>query len=260
MKRSLLSTLLIAALSGASLSAHALQPLVTDDTGTQGDGGNQIEFSYNHDRARANGETERTHGLPATYTYGLTDGIDIGIGIEYDRIKSSDDSHSGLSNTVIGAKWRFYDNETSGTSLAIKPEVVLPVSGQRELEGLGVGKTSGNLTLIMTQTVPFGAVHVNAGVGRERFKDSDENADTTHKRFSVAPVWDVSEQWKLAADVGLEAARASGITVTNRFIELGALYAANKDVDLAFGITHARDNAENTTTTNSFTMGVTWRF
>lgn len=260
MKRSSLSLFLASALVGVSFSAHALQPLVTDDTGTQGMGGNQLEFSYNYDRSKTDGDSDRAHGFPVTYTYGLTDTIDIGVGIEYDRIKSGGVSNSGLTNTVIGAKWRFYESEATGTSFAIKPELILPVSSQKELEGLGVGEASGNLTFIMTQEVPFGAVHVNAGLGRDRFKSNEENADTTYKRFSVAPVWDVTSQWKLAADVGVEAAKAAGTTVTTRFIEVGAIYAANKDVDLAVGITRARDNAETRTDTNSFTMGVTWRF
>lgn len=44
----------------AALPAAAFQPLVTDDTGTQGKNANQVELSCDRDRARAAGETTRT--------------------------------------------------------------------------------------------------------------------------------------------------------------------------------------------------------
>jgi len=42
-------------LAGFSVPASAFQPLITDDTGTQGSGGNQLELSLNEDRAEAAG-------------------------------------------------------------------------------------------------------------------------------------------------------------------------------------------------------------
>ena len=50
-------------LAGVSLSAFAFQPLITDDTGTQGEGGNQLEFSFNQDREKAAGDTVRVQEL-----------------------------------------------------------------------------------------------------------------------------------------------------------------------------------------------------
>ena len=58
-------------LAGLSLSASAFQPLITDDTGTQGADGNQIEFSFNEDRSRMDGNTDRTRAFPVAYTLSL---------------------------------------------------------------------------------------------------------------------------------------------------------------------------------------------
>ncbi|WP_153110237.1 transporter [Propionivibrio limicola] len=249
-------------LAGLSAPAAALQPLITDDTGTQGTGGNQVEFSYNQDRSRVYGETERVHAVPVVYTYGVTDSLDLGIGVEYTRINSSvsGGDANGFANTVFGAKWRFFESEASGTSLAIKPEIAIPVSSSREAEGLGSGETSGALTFILSQDVPFGAIHFNAGVGRDRFRNTEDNPNTTTKRLSVAPVWDVSEQWKLALDLGVESAKADNETVRTKFVEIGAIYSPSKDVDLALGFIHARDDESPKTKTDSATLGVTWRF
>ncbi len=240
----------------------ALQPLITDDTGTQGAGGNQLEVSYNRDRTKVAGETERVQSVPLVYTYGLTESVDVFASIAYSRTRNDipGGDASGMGNTVIGAKWRFFENEATSTSLAIKPELAVPVSSQRESDGLGTGKTSGNLTFILSQDVPFGAVHFNAGVGRDRFRDSEDNPRTDYTRFSVAPVWDVSEQWKLALDLGTESARADGEKVRSKFGEIGAIYSPRKDLDLALGYIRTTDDESPKSKTHSVTAGLTWRF
>ena len=256
------SRLAVALLAGFSAQSFALQPLITDDTGTQDTGGNQLEFSYNYDRTRSDGETERAHTVPVVYTYGLTETVDLFAGVGYSRIRTSTAGGdvSGFGNTTVGAKWRFFENEESKTSLAIKPEIAIPVSSHREEQGLGTGKTSGNLTFILSQEVAFGAIHFNAGVGRDRFRHADENPDTNYKRLSVAPVWDVNDQWKLALDLGVEDARADGETVRAKFVEIGAIYSPDKDVDLALGLIRTSDDESPKSTTHSLTAGLTWRF
>jgi hypothetical protein len=257
-KRFLSSTALLAAFSAFSTSSLALQPLITDDTGTQGAGGNQLEFSYNRDRTKVDGETERVRSVPVVYTYGVIDTLDVYVGVEHLSIRVPGDHASGFGNTVVGAKWRFFENEASGTSLAIKPEIALPVGSSREEDGLGTGKTSGSLTFILSQDLPFGSVHFNAGVGRDRFRNSDDNASIRH--FSVAPVWDISEQWKLALDVGIDRERSGGHTVRSRYAEIGAIYAPSDDLELAFGIIRATDDEHPKARTHALTFGLTWRF
>ena len=249
-------------LAGLSSPALALQPLITDDTGTQGSGGNQLEFSLSEARAKSDGNTDRTRSVPVVYTRGLSESLDVYVGAGYSWLRPDNPGSNvnGATNPSLGAKWRFYENEESGSSLALKPEIIFPVSSGREIDGLGTGKTSGNLTLIYSQDVPFGAVHVNAGVGRARYRDSEINPDATTSRFSIAPVWDVSEQWKLALDVGTESARAAGDTVRSNYVELGAIYSPGKDLDLAVGLIRARNNESPETTTYTATAGLTWRF
>lgn len=253
--------LALLALAGFCAPALAFQPLVTDDTGTQGAGGNQLEFSLNEDRAEAAGKVERSHSLPVVYTRGLSDTLDVYAGLSYARTRADDaDDASGSGNPAIGAKWRFYEMGVVGTSLALKPEILLPVSSARENSGLGTGKTSGSLTLIATQEVPFGAVHINAGVNRDRYRDTSGNPDTTTTRVSIAPVWDLNQQWKLALDLGTESAHAAGARVRSNFVELGAIYSPSADLDFALGLVRASDNDDPGTTTDTVTAGVTWRF
>lgn len=248
--------------AAATPAAFAFQPLITDDTGTQGAGGNQLEFSINEDREHSAGQTTRTTTLPATYTRGLTDAIDVFIAVNHTSIRppAPGPDTSGSGNTSLGAKWRFYENEESKTSLGIKPEIALPVSDDKENKGLGMGRTSYGLTLVLTQEVSFGAVHANLFVGRDRFRDTTTNPDASITRASIAPVWSVAEGWNLALDIGTETGRAGGISTQSSFAEIGAIYSPSKDLDFALGLIRTNDDAQPNTGTTSATLGVTWRF
>lgn len=252
-----------ASLLSLASSAAAFQPLLTDDTGTQGLAGNQIEGSYTRDRARSAGETSTTRAASAVYTRGVTDTLDLFVQANHTRIGSTDPavtSASGSGNASIGGKWRFFENEASKTSLAIKPEIRLPLSNSKEAAGLGVGRSSYGLTGILTQELGFGAVHANLFAGRDRYRDSTANPHNTTQRLSLAPVWDVAEGWKLALDLGTQRDRAGGMTTRTQIVEIGAIYSPNKDLDFAVGLIRRSDNVEPKTTTDSATAGVTWRF
>ena len=249
-------------LAGISLSAFAFQPLITDDTATQGDGGNQIELSFNEDRMKTADTTQRTQVFPVVYTRGVSETIDVFAALGHVRIRSNSfgGDANGTANPVLGAKWRFYENEDSKTSFAFKPEIFLPVSRSLEEVGIGTGKTSGALTLILTQVFSFGAIHANAGVSRFRFNDTLTNPDETLARLSLAPVWNVCEQWKLALDAGTRYARSNENRVRTDFVEVGSIYSPDKDIDIALGLIRTQNNEHPRTTGNAVTAGLTWRF
>jgi len=253
--------LFLVAVVALALPAGAFQPLITDDTGTQGERGNQLELSVDGDRVKVAGETVRIRTLPFTYTRGLADALDVFAGVSSVRVSSSIPgvSASGGGNPVLGAKWRFFESEASKTSFALKPEIILPVSEAREASGLGSGRTSWALTLIATREVSFGAVHANLATGQNKFRDPELPKGTV-VAFSIAPVWDVAPLWKLALDLGYEREKAGGFTVHSRFAEVGAIYSPGEDLDFALGFIHGTNSTDPRATTNSATLGVTWRF
>ncbi len=262
-RHSPLITLTVAlALAASSQSALSFQPLITDDTGTQGTGGNQLEFGMTEDKAVQGSTTTKTRTVPLTYTRGVLDTLDLYVSASSVRINSTNTaaSASGGGNPALGGKWRFYENESSKTSLGFKQEFRLPVSTAKERLSLGVGKTSSSSTLILTQEVPFGAVHANLWSSSDRYEDTSINANATTTRFSVAPVWEVTEQFKVALDGGTETRRTSAASTRSRTLEFGAIYSPNKNLDFALGVIRKADNATAQTVTNSVTGGVTWRF
>jgi hypothetical protein len=242
-------------------AASPFQPLVTDDTGTQGAGGNQIEIAYNHTADKALGAREVTRELPLVYTRGITDALDLYVGLVHLRIEPHEAPRErGLGNTALGAKWRFYEDEASKLSFALKPEVLVPVSSEREARGLGTAKMSYGTTLIATQETGFGAVHANLAVERVRYEDDALNSAErrTLWRLSVAPVWDVTDQWKLALDAGITTNPDRAERSTMGYIEIGAIYSPSKQLDLAAGVVRNLRDGETRTTLG--TVGLTWRF
>jgi hypothetical protein len=254
--------LLHIALAMLPAAAGAFQPLVTDDTGTQGAGGNQVEAAYSRTVDKAAGVRTVTHEVPLAYARGITDALDITLGVGHQRIvpDAPAATERGWGNAVLGAKWRFHDNESTKLSFALKPEIQFPVSKDREARGLGTARTSYGLSLLMTQETGFGAVHANAAVERVNYSDDALNAAERRDlyRVSLAPVWDVADGWKLALDVGLMTHPDRAVRARMGYVELGAIYSPTKDLDLALGI--IRNVMDGDVRTMQALAGITWRF
>lgn len=234
----------VATLASLSPLAPAFQPLITDDTGTQGSGGNQFEFSFNHDREEQAGATTRSRALPLVYTRGLSDALDV----------FAQANEGGSGNPSFGFKWRFHENEDSKTSLGMKAEVRHPPHPRAQ------GLTTYGITAILTQEVAFGAIHANLLIGQDTFRDSINFPRVRKTRYSMAPVCDVTDQLKLALDIGAEHATSAGTMSVSKFTELGLIYSPDKDIDIAAGIIRMADDAHPRTTISTATIGVTWRF
>jgi len=243
-------------------AAWAFQPLITDDTGTQGAGGNQIEVGYNRSVEKTPGAKEVTQEIPLVFARGITDALDLYVGLARLRVDpgAPAPTENGWGNTAVGAKWRFYDNDASKLSFALKPEVQFPVSDNRETRGLGTARASYGLGLLMTRETGFGAVHANLSVDRVNYAAGALNAAErrTQYRLSVAPVWDVAEKWKLALDAGAMTNADRAERARMGYVELGAIYSPDKDLDLALGL--IRNIMDGGVRTTQLTMGLTWRF
>lgn len=233
--------------------ALAYHPLATDDTGTQGMGGNQLEIGYDYAHSKVAGVVDIGREIPLTFTRGLSDSLDVFAGIA--RVTSPT---AGWGNPGVGLKWRFFENEASKFSLALKPEVRLPVSAAKEAAGLGNGKTSYGLTLIATQETGFGELHLNLAAERDNFDDASISDRKNRYRVSLAPVWTVAEQWKLALDLGVQTNPDSVEKARMGYVEIGMVYSPSEDIDLSLGITH--DLMDGLVQSTSASFGLTWRF
>ena len=252
-----MSLLTVLSLAPAAWAAH---PLITDDTGTQGKGAQQLEWAHSAERVVQRLDRSRSLAGAWTYTLGASDQLDVFVTGSYLGLRpASDPSTSGWSHLTLGAKWRLWELESSQISLALKPELLLPVSPAREARELGVGRSSYALTLIATQELPFGALHLNVQAGRDRFRDAQDNERSL--RYSAAALWDLASGWRLALDLGQQTVRsAQGVEVRARFVEIGTIYSPSKTQDWALGLIRSTDNDRPAAATRTLTGGWTYRF
>lgn len=239
----------------------AYQPLITDDTGTQGQGENQLEISYSDDRVEQSGVVSSLRMLPLTYTRGLSETLDISLGVNHTHLNSnmpSTELISGNGNPSVGLKWRFYESQASKTSLALKAELGLPINLEQEAAGLGSGRGYYVVTAIVMQETIFGAVLFNLASAQVRYSDTLANPDINLVRASFAPVWQVNDQWKLAIDLGSTREATVQRQTHIRFMEIGTVYSPSKDLDIAFGFV-GRSGGEGASS-RGLTGGISWRF
>lgn len=250
-----------------SSSAWSAQPLITDDTGTVGAGGNQIEVSYGHQMDTVDGASGQTitGTVPLVFTRGVTAALDLYVGATHQRIHTGDGAgttgtETGWGNVAIGAKWRFYENHAAKFSLALKPEVQFAVSDGEEARGLGAGRTSYGMTLIATQETAFGAVHFNLAANQLNYS-LPANQDALCRgqyRVSVAPVWQATEQVKLVLDLGVRTQPSVTRDSWMGYLEAGLVYSPRGDLDLALGV--IRNTNDGTANSTQALAGLTWRF
>jgi hypothetical protein len=254
----------VAPLAGIALFpalASAFQPLVTDDTGTQGAGGNQLEFSYSRFVEKEPDVKGTLETFPLTYTRGLSEALDVHVAATYARFQlTREPEASGAGIPAMGLKWRFYESEPHKLSLAVKPEIRRAFSNSAEERGLGNAPVNGGIALLLSRETGFGAAHANLAVNTFRFAlegNRDLHRDILW-RLSVAPVFDLAHGWKVAFDAGLITNPHEGGEATIGYVEIGAIYSPTKDLDIAFGF--IRDLFHEGHTVYAATAGVTWRF
>ncbi|MCC6533092.1 MAG: transporter [Burkholderiales bacterium] len=239
----------------------ALQPLITDDTGTQSAGGNQIELALNRLKLESLGEATRTQTASLVYTRGLTDALDAYGGVNQQRIRASaaGANADGSGNPLLGLKWRWWEDEAAKRSLALKPELQLGISTDAERRGLGSGRTGYGASIILTQETAFGAVHANLAANRVGYALPENQA--AHRkalyRLSVAPVVDVAENFKLVFDLGLATHPHREQRARSGYAELGAILNLGKNLDVAFG--YVSNLADGEPRARTLTAGITWR-
>jgi hypothetical protein len=75
---------------------------------------------------------------------------------------------------------------------------------------------------------------------------------------SIAPVWNVTEPWKLALDSRIFVDPERAARAALGFVEIGAIYSPLKDIDFAIGLVrNAKDGALSAMV---FTVGVSARY
>ena len=240
--------------AGFGLSVEAAHPLLTEDTGTQGDGKYQLELMVDRTRDHPPGATVRELQTTAVLSYGLMENADLQVGLPHLRKHAHDASgrHAGqgLLDTSLDLKWRFFEREA--LSLALKPGITLPTGD--EDRGFGTGRvTWGTLLVFSYEPGPL-AFHSHLGYRRNN-NATDQRRDLGH--ISAALTWKATEQLKLVADLSADTNPDRADRGSLRYRILGLIYSPTPSFDLDAGLKHGHGRAA---TDRAFLFGATYRW
>jgi hypothetical protein len=261
LKRPVKKGLTVMGICALPTMALAEYPFITDDSGVQGAGGSKLELAYDFSRSEESGAREYERTVLITYTRGLTDVLDAQISVPWQSLSATGSpGYRAFGNTSVGLTWRFYDNEQSGLSLALKPKLVLPVSNDKEAKGIGSAETAYGLLLVASQETAFGELNFNLEAAREEFNSPALRAENRPNiyRISLSPIWSISDKVGLGLDVGVQTNPDKTRKSAMGYIGLALAYMFSDDLRGGLGI--GRDVSDGAADTTSATLGMVWYF
>ena len=230
-----------AALAAVGISAQAAQPLITDDTVTQGTGQWRLELSgYDGDLA-GGGDIEYYRGI---LSYGLGETLDLQAGVPWYR--SGED---GIGDTAIGLKWRFY--QRGALSFAFKPALSVPTGD--ETDGHGTGKVNWGLRGIASW-LPGGAISAHAHMGY-RQNDNRLGQRESLTEYAAAVGYQISSV-RFVGEVTTQTNPAHGGDQI-RYSTIGVIWLATRNLDVDAGWRQGHGGAPED---DLFTIGATIRW
>lgn len=264
--------------------ALAFEPLNTDDAGTVESGRNQIEqyfFSINrHGNTSAMptdivtpGEEYSGQGsakaLPFTYTRGLSQTVEAFIATTYYTEPSG--SFTRFSNSAIGLKWRFLDDQENHYALAVKPILIFPASQQQQVNGLGSAALNYGVNFIASRYWEQLEIHFNLSYMHSPYNTNyavGQSMDLNRTNIffmSVAPVWTLFPGVKIALDIGATTNPPMPEQYLSTYGLAALIFSPTDDIDIGLSAMRSASNystvfsgaGANATRTE---IGVTWRF
>ena len=219
----------------SSKEVYSAHPLLTEDTGTQGKGGWQLEVNGERQRdpqpATEEAPVLRATQSGTTLSYGITETIDFKIDVPYLR-------HQGILDTGIGFKWRFY--EEGPLSFGTLFGVFFPTGDEQK--GLGTGRTNAGALGIVSWQGERWEFHSHAG--------ARSNHNTIGQRdwlghVSAAAMYRVWQPFRVLVDVAWDSnPQADSGALRNTVV--GFIWSVTKDFDLDAGIRKGNDPAVET--------------
>ncbi|WP_396332626.1 transporter [Burkholderia anthina] len=233
----------------APLGAYAAHPLVSDDTGTQGNA--NWQFELNAEETSKQDENGRHQYWNATLTRGFGERVDLYVNTPYTHLQTrTDDNGTGIGDVEIGMKWRFV--ERGPLSLALKPQVTLPTGNDGR--GLGTGRVGTGATLLAQADVGRVSLLANAGMAYQPNRQGDLSSAWA---VSAAALFKATDTLQLVADIGMSRNTERTAAANPAFVIAGAIYSPRSWLDLDVGYRHGLNDQ---TYRHSIMGGVTARW
>jgi hypothetical protein len=239
-------------------TAFAAHPLITDDTGTLGKGRFQLEASgswlTDQEDVDSGGMREITKFATTVFAAGIAETLDLMIGVPYVWTETKETGMntkaSGLFDSIIEAKWRFYNKQKLG--LVIKPGILLPTG--EEDKGLGTGRGGYSAVIILTVDAEPWAFDANLGY---LYLPNRPGERSNIWLVSLASRFAVAERWKIVGEIGATRNTDPVDNSNHVFGQVGLIYSPKDYLDLSAGFLAGLNDEE---VDQSARVGVTIRF
>jgi len=211
--------------------AQAAPPLITEDTGTQGEGALQVEVTVQQARESRPGASYDAIETSVVLNYGLAENLDLQFVVPYLRV--TEDGAAGRTvtkgglDTFVNAKWRFYERDA--LSVAFLPGIILPTGA----DGLSTERV--NLRALLITSYEPGALGLHAHAGYRYFANVQGLREHLYQ-LSGAAMYTFFERLKLALDYSVETNPVPAFSGTLRFATVGAIWAMAPGFGLGCGV------------------------
>jgi len=201
-------------------SARAARPLDTEDTGTVSAGHVELELGHSYTR---DGPDDGSTGV-GVVSVGVTPSLEARVEGGFQIVAPAGEStYAGVSDTLLGAKWRFADETMSAPAWLAAAAVRLPTGDAHR----GLGARKADVTALLGASKILGDFNVEANVG---------HVVVTRDRALDYWIADVACEYAAARSLILVAESVSALagpaTPDTLLLRAGLVYGFNRSVKL----------------------------
>jgi hypothetical protein len=230
---------LLAFFAALALAAHGLRaqggpPMITDDPGTPGDKHWEINVAWTEQEMR--GST--LVGLPLLdANYGVGDRLQLNYQASWNVLRTSGaESTSGMSDSQLAVKWRFYDAGEDGLKISMFPRFSFLDPGS-DSDRRGTAESSPAFLLPFEVLKDFGSFSVNADLGHIFSADADERGWT----YGLCVGRNVTKHWELDAEVHFNS--SDRLQENETIVNVGTRYDLSENVTVLLAIGKDTNNS-----------------
>jgi len=222
-----------------SPDVFAAHPLITEDTGTQGQNNFQLELTHETLQVREGGAKQAIALNTATLAWGFVDSADVIVTVPWLKL-GQPDSSQGLADMGLDIKWRFY--ESGPVSFAFKPGITFPTGD--DTRSLGAGRNTWSAYLVSSVELKPWAFHFHLG-HRHNNNLSNDRVNIWHA--SMAASYQLHETMKLVVDGGIDTNTDRGADSDPVFGIVGLIWSARDNLDVDLGVRAEHTDTSRTT-------------
>jgi hypothetical protein len=206
-------------------------PLDVDDPGTPGCNRWEINLLVSGDITK----TEKSLQLPLTdINYGVGDNWQIKYEVPFVTTSSDEATNSGMSDSILGLKYQFYENEETETQLGVYPQVTFITPGS-EAAQKGLTQTGNIVTLPLLLATKLGetskgSINLTANLG---YNFSSKTDVTDYVSAALGIGLPVARRVAVMGEVSTEQGTRNSVDgIRNQLVKmnLGAMGIVNKQI------------------------------